>query len=371
MALIDRLWRKVIVEGEKQFFMAHNFVFLCLVINCPEFFELFMGDAKSLPVDVIEARNPANRSLFSTGEATYMVDNPLEHTHILVVTRPDELAIGTFAKPIDMEDAIIIENGNASLYYTTLQTACATFSARSHIRSGTMERFFFEPLHSANAERPFAWRKTMFVRNCWKPGSEEELWKFIDSYGWAILINNGDDGPYATNLPLILDRSGARPMLVGHIAEGNEHALALRSANAPTLAVFQGPSSYVTPSWYPNRDMPSTYYYTSVHCYGRVRIQTEEALRRSLDVLTERMESQFPAGWKTSEIPPYDITRRLKYIKGFELDIERIEGKFKLGQDEPIKDAMAVGHRLAESPDNNQRELSRLVFEYNKDRVES
>jgi transcriptional regulator len=61
----------------------------------------------------------------------------------------------------------------------------------------------------------------------------------------------------------------------------------------------------------------------------------------------------------------------LKYIKGFELDIERIEGKFKLGQDEPIKDAMAVGHRLAESPDNNQRELSRLVFEYNKDRVES
>jgi transcriptional regulator len=154
------------------------------------------------------------------------------------------------------------------------------------------------------------------------------------------------------------------------MAAGNEHAIALRSANAPTLAVFQGPWSYVTPSWYPNRDMPSTYYYTSVHCYGHVRIQTEEALRRSLDVLTEHMESQFPAGWKTSEIPPYDITRRLKYIIGFELDVERIEGKFKLGQDEPIKDAMAVGHRLAESPDNNQRELSRFVFEYNKDRVE-
>jgi transcriptional regulator len=210
----------------------------------------------------------------------------------------------------------------------------------------------------------------MFVRNCWKPRSEEELWKFIGTYGWAILINNGDAGPYATNVPLILDRSGERPVLVGHIAGNNEHAAALRSANAPTLAVFQGPVSYITPSWYPNRDMPSTYYYTSVHCYGRVRIQTEEALRRSLEVLTERMESQFPEGWKTSEIPPYDITRRLKNIMGFELDIERIEGKFKLGQDEPLKDAMAVGHRLAESPEITQRELSRLVFEYNKDRVE-
>ncbi len=210
----------------------------------------------------------------------------------------------------------------------------------------------------------------MFVRNCWKPRTEEELWKLIDANPWALLIDNGSSGPYATNLPLLLDRSGGKTILVGHLAEGNEHAVALRSASAPTLAVFHGPQSYVTASWYPNRDMPSTYYYTAVHCYGRVRIQEEAALRQSLEVLTRRMESEFPEGWKTSEIPAFDITRRLPYIMGFELDIDRIEGKFKLGQDEPKKDALAVGHRLAQSADSADRELAELVIAYNVDRAD-
>ncbi len=208
----------------------------------------------------------------------------------------------------------------------------------------------------------------MFVRDCWKPRAEEELWKFLDSNPWALLIDNGEAGPYATNLPLLVDRSGKRPKLVGHLAAGNEHAEALRSASAPTLAVFNGPYSYVTASWYPNRDMPSTYYYTAVHCYGRVRIQDESALRQSLEILTRRMESEYPDGWKTSEIPPYDITRRLPYIMGFELDIDRIEGKFKLGQDEPKKDALAVARHLEQSEDPSRRELASMVLSYNLDR---
>lgn len=210
----------------------------------------------------------------------------------------------------------------------------------------------------------------MFVRNCWKPHSQEEIFKFVETYNWALLVNNGEAGPFATNLPLILDRSTSKPRLVGHLAAGNEHAGALRGAVEPTLAIFHGPASYVTASWYPKRDMPSTYYYTAVHAYGHIRIQSEEALRASLEALTARSEAPFQDGWKTSEIAPYDITRRLKHIMGFELEIDRLEAKFKLGQDEPKKDALAVGYRLAESQDGNQRELSRLVLEYNKDRAE-
>ncbi len=210
----------------------------------------------------------------------------------------------------------------------------------------------------------------MFVRSCWIPANEEESWQFVDAHLWALLVNNGGDGPYATNLPLLLDRSREKAVLIGHLAEGNEHARALRAATSPTLAVFEGPVSYVTASWYPKRDMPSTFYYTAVHCYGRIRLQSEEELRSSLETLTERMESQFADGWKTSEIPPFDITRRLKYIMGFELEVDRIEAKFKLGQDEPKKDALAVAQRLAQSQDPVQQELSRMVFRYNADRIE-
>ena len=68
------------------------------------------------------------------------------------------------------------------------------------------------------------------------------------------------------------------------------------------------------------------------------------------------------------EVPRSEITRRLPNIAGFELEIERLEAKFKLGQDEPHKDAMAVADRLAASPDWSQRQLGQAVRRANVDR---
>ena len=209
----------------------------------------------------------------------------------------------------------------------------------------------------------------MFVRACWKPRAQEELYDLIDHYPWALVINNGSDGPYATNMPLLLDRSrGDYGVLVGHIARANEHASALQNNSGSTLTIFDGPYSYVTGSWYPNRDMPSTYYYTAVHCYGKVQLQSNDELERWLEILTNRMEAEYPNGWKTSDIDHSGITRRLNHILGFEIPIERIEGKFKLGQDEPKKDAMAVAHRLANAADASHRTLSEMIRLYNEDR---
>ncbi|MGZ4778347.1 MAG: FMN-binding negative transcriptional regulator [Thermoanaerobaculia bacterium] len=209
----------------------------------------------------------------------------------------------------------------------------------------------------------------MFVRPAWRPQSPDDAYKIIDENLWALLINNGDDGPLVTNLPLLLDRTRS-PMgtLVGHIARANEHALALFVTTEPTLAVFHGPFSYVTPSWYPNRDMPGTYYYTAVHCYGSIRAQSDAELEATLKRLNDRMEAPVPGGWKIDEVPHSEITRRLPHIAGFELKIERLETKFKLGQDEPRKDAMAVAGRLQASPDPAQRKLGELVRRENAGR---
>src|SRR5208283_4535152 len=103
----------------------------------------------------------------------------------------------------------------------------------------------------------------------------KEMYDLIDSYPWALVVNNGNNGPYATNMPLLLDRTrGEHGFLIGHIARANDHAQVLQKNEGPTLAIFQGPYSYVTASWYPNRDMPPTFYYTAVHCYGNVKLQT-------------------------------------------------------------------------------------------------
>jgi transcriptional regulator len=191
----------------------------------------------------------------------------------------------------------------------------------------------------------------------------------VDAHPWALLVDNGEEGPFATNLPLVLDRArGQYGTLTGHLARANEHAGVLQSAREPSLAIFQGPYSYVTASWYPRRDLPSTYYYTAVHCYGRLRFQTDAELEASLVELTGRSEAPFPNGWRVDEIPEAEIARRLPAILGFEMTIDRIEGKFKLGQDEPRDDALSVAEHLERSGGPAEQALARLIRAYNAGR---
>lgn len=209
----------------------------------------------------------------------------------------------------------------------------------------------------------------MFVRPCWKPWDLEAAFELMNAHPWALLVQNGDESPFATNLPLYLDRSrGPHGTLVGHIAAANVHAQVLARARGLALAIFEGPHSFVTASWYPNRDMPGTYYYTAVHCTGRVRLQTAAELETALGELNGRMEGSVPNGWKMDEVPHSEITRRLPAIVGFELPIETLEAKFKLGQDEPLKDALAVAGHLEASPDPASKSLAAMVRRANAGR---
>lgn len=216
----------------------------------------------------------------------------------------------------------------------------------------------------------------MFVRPSWRPKSRQDVYDVIRENPWGQLISNGADGPYVTNLPFVLKVTGHgtsenddQLILTSHIARGNDHSTALLTATEPVLAVFEGPSSYVTASWYPGRDMPPTIYYSAVHCYGHLVFQDKVELLDSVEDLTSRSEQNIPDGWKTSEIPPEAITRRLNSILGFELHVDRLEAKFKLGQDEPKRDAMAVGERLLASDNPGQQTLGAMVLRYNVDRT--
>ncbi|MGB6744614.1 MAG: FMN-binding negative transcriptional regulator [Terracidiphilus sp.] len=213
----------------------------------------------------------------------------------------------------------------------------------------------------------------MFVRDCWKPGSETEIFSLIEQNSWGLLVSNGSSTepglpspPYATNLAFVLSRE--RRVLTSHIARANSHAAALLRDKSPSLAIFEGPSSYVSASWYPGRDMPPTIYYTAVHCYGTLTFQDEGELRDAIEELTQLNEAGVPNGWQTSEIPEKDITRRLPAILGFEFRIDRLEAKFKLGQDEPKRDALAVAERLLASSNPRDRILGEMTRGYNENR---
>ena len=213
----------------------------------------------------------------------------------------------------------------------------------------------------------------MFVRSCWRPQSPADIRRIIDENPWALLVSQSDAGPLATNLPFLVEQSHGNDsveelVLISHMARANEHLASLRHNTAPVLAIFEGPWSYVTASWYPDRQMPSTYYYSAVHCYGTIEFQDEPELDHSLEVLVNRMESSYPDGWKTSEIPRSEVTRRFASITGFRLRVSRVEAKFKLGQDEPLRDALAVADELGRHDAPADRKLAAMIREQNAGR---
>jgi len=212
----------------------------------------------------------------------------------------------------------------------------------------------------------------LFVRPSWKPHSEQDIFALIRENPWGQLISNGASASYVTNLPFVLnsspDTSRQPIVLTSHLSRANDHATALQSATEPVLAAFEGPSSCITASWYPDRDMPPSTYYTAVHCCGHLVFQDKIALHESVEDLTARSEKRIENGWKTGEIPPEAITRRLNAILGIELHVDRLEAKFKLGQDEPRRDALAVAHRLLASANPADQALGAMVLRNNESR---
>jgi transcriptional regulator len=78
------------------------------------------------------------------------------------------------------------------------------------------------------------------------------------------------------------------------------------------------------------------------------------------------MEAHYPDGWRTSEIPRGEITRRFASIMGFRILVTKIEAKFKLGQDEPLRDALAVAEALEERNAPQEEALAALIRKHNQ-----
>ncbi len=113
------------------------------------------------------------------------------------------------------------------------------------------------------------------------------------------------------------------------------------------LVIFQGPHTYVSPSWYTVQPSVPTWNYAAVHAYGIPRLIEDEAeLYAALQLLVETYEAPRSQPWTLSE--PDDFLRKMmKAIVGFSIPISRLEGKYKLSQNRSPEDQEHVVQQLA------------------------
>jgi transcriptional regulator len=158
------------------------------------------------------------------------------------------------------------------------------------------------------------------------------------SHPFATVITHsegpGEGGLAVSHLPLLVDAEQGR--LRGHLARQNEQ-IAHFATGCEVLAVFHGPHGYVSPSVYTEPGVP-TWNYVVVHVRGRVRLVNDAELRRILDQSVAHFDS---SGWQMDSMGDA-LLPKLGAIAGFEIEILRIEGKWKLSQNRSPQDQARV-----------------------------
>ena len=164
---------------------------------------------------------------------------------------------------------------------------------------------------------------------------------------FANLVTMGGEGLDATPLPLMLDPSGGlRGSLIGHIARANPQWRTTDVAHE-ALAIFSGPDSYISPSYYETKRLTGkvvpTWNYVTVHARGRITFFHEtEALLGLVRRLTDLHEGERAAPWAVSDAPADFIQSQLRAIVGVRLEITALTGKWKMSQNRSPADRAGV-----------------------------
>ena len=201
----------------------------------------------------------------------------------------------------------------------------------------------------------------MYIPDAFAETDRDRLHDLIEVYDFALLITPGDPMPMVSHLPFVLDRTaGPKGTLQAHMARGNPQ---WQSFAGEALVVFRGPHSYVSPTWYaPDAPAVPTWNYAVIEAYGTPRIVDDaHVLRAQQERLVAAHEAGRAPPWNMESQPPAYIEGMLKGIVGFEIPIDRLEGKFKLSQNRTVADQRRVAQALNDSGSEDGQALAQLM----------
>ncbi|MFI8688106.1 FMN-binding negative transcriptional regulator [Rossellomorea sp. NPDC077527] len=186
---------------------------------------------------------------------------------------------------------------------------------------------------------------------------KETLYSIVEENGFAIVFSENCGKPFATHLPLYLDRESQ--CLYGHFAKANPQWR--ESEGKEMLVVFHGPHAYISPSWYESDQTVPTWNYVAVHVYGKLELLDDEAdTIHSLSTLVRKYElSNSP--YSLDRVDEKLQSGLRKGIVGFKIPIQSIEGKAKLSQNHPLERQQRVIKNLEQIQDENSQKIASLM----------
>jgi len=197
----------------------------------------------------------------------------------------------------------------------------------------------------------------MYVPDHFREDRKDVLYQAMRRIAFATLVTKDLD---ANHLPMLLEGD----VLRGHVARANP---VWKSGEGAALAIFLGPHAYVSPNWYPSKAETGkavpTWNYITVHARGAIRwVDDADWLRTHVGALSAAHEAGRDVPWMISDAPVTYIDSMLRGIVGFELSIEKLEGKYKLSQNrEPADHAGAREGLMREGRADVARLMTREI----------
>ena len=212
----------------------------------------------------------------------------------------------------------------------------------------------------------------LYVPDAYREDDAEELLRLIEAspLGSIVTFRGGLD---ANHIPFIVDRSSEGLRLIAHVSRNN----ALWQEAVPgerVLVIFRGAQGYISPNWYPGKQRDEnqvpTWNFQVVHVHGRLTVVDDERFVRGVVArLVMKNEASQPKPWKMTDSEKAYIDAELRRIVGIRIDVEQLEGKFKLSQNRNEHDWRGAIRGLAQS---GHEELSEAMDrEYEKRKKKS
>ena len=202
----------------------------------------------------------------------------------------------------------------------------------------------------------------MYLPKRFEEKDKNKLIEFMREFNFATLVNYAKKKPWATHLPFIVPEAGDKIILKAHMAKANPQWAAFDDKEV--LVIFQEPHAYISPSLYENKVSVPTWNYMAVHAYGVPKIlgSVEEKVAL-LELSFEHFDPSYKEQWIA--LPNEYRTELLNGIVAFELEVTKLEGKFKLSQNRTEGDRERIIKKLTENPEKVQKDIA-VYMEKNK-----
>jgi len=171
----------------------------------------------------------------------------------------------------------------------------------------------------------------------------------IKAYPFGMLVSAVDGKPFVTHIPIIYNDDTGK--LVAHIDKYNPQVATLQDGVEVTV-VFRGPDTYISPSVYTTKQLP-TWNYIFVHVTGTISlINDPEKAKETMVAMTTFLEA--PEHKFKLEKENTRMHRMVNYIQAFDITITSWDGKFKLSQDKNEQDYENAKQELIKKSGSNE-----------------